>query len=174
MNGDTVTGATMAFRSTYMKDIFPIGEHWVHDGWIAILLSLKSTIKFIPLSLIKYRQHTGQQIGVPNENPKKKPIIDRAARRVKMKNFKLHQLSSYKTDKVRFLELYNHIINSTEFSNNKKAAKEIQQKSIHLNNIIRMPDERLKKTKTIFKELITLRYHKYSGGFSRAFFDFLY
>ena len=174
LNGDTVTGATMAFRSSYIKNILPIGENWVHDGWIAILLSLNSSIKFTPLSLIQYRQHTEQQIGVPKENRKKKSFINREARKRKMKAFKLHQLSSYKADSVRFMELYNHIINSLEFSKNKKASKEIKQKLIHLDNIINMPDKRSKKVKPILKELITLRYHKYSGGFSRALSDFLY
>lgn len=58
-----VTGATMAFRSEFKPLILPIPDCWVHDGWIAILLSAVS--KGLPIAepLIRYRQHPTQQIG---------------------------------------------------------------------------------------------------------------
>jgi len=61
---NVVTGATMAFRAELRKLILPIPEQWIHDAWIALLLSaanIKGT--FIEEPLIKYRQHSNQLIG---------------------------------------------------------------------------------------------------------------
>jgi len=61
---NVVTGATIAFRAEFRKLILPIPEQWIHDAWIALLLSaanIKGT--FIEEPLIKYRQHSNQLIG---------------------------------------------------------------------------------------------------------------
>jgi len=61
---NVVTGATMAFRAENRDCILPISNQWVHDAWIALLLSAIG-IKgdFIKEPLIKYRQHHQQSIG---------------------------------------------------------------------------------------------------------------
>ncbi len=58
-----VTGATMAFRSDFKDILLPIPAGWIHDGWIAILLSALAPCELIPEPLIEYRQHAHQQIG---------------------------------------------------------------------------------------------------------------
>lgn len=58
-----VTGATMAFRSKFREAILPIPREWVHDAWIALVLSAISRGVSIPEKLIRYRQHGTQQIG---------------------------------------------------------------------------------------------------------------
>ena len=60
---NVVTGATMAFRSEYRDDIFPIPPRWVHDAWIALVLSTLAPCVFVDEALIQYRQHSTQQIG---------------------------------------------------------------------------------------------------------------
>lgn len=58
-----VTGATMAFRTAFRERILPIPEGWVHDAWIALILS--ATARCVPIAepLIEYRQHGRQQHG---------------------------------------------------------------------------------------------------------------
>jgi glycosyltransferase involved in cell wall biosynthesis len=58
-----VTGATMAFRSCWRNLLLPIPREWVHDAWIALILSGVSSGSPIPKALIRYRQHQNQQIG---------------------------------------------------------------------------------------------------------------
>jgi len=58
-----VTGATMAFRSEYKDLVLPIPDDWVHDAWIALLISAVAEVAFVEESLILYRQHAAQQIG---------------------------------------------------------------------------------------------------------------
>ncbi len=62
---NVVTGATMAFRSMILQAILPIPEftEFIHDGWISLVSAMCSRIRFIRDPLIKYRQHSGQQLG---------------------------------------------------------------------------------------------------------------
>ena len=56
-------GATMAFRIAYRDLILPIPPAWVHDAWIALLISAVAHCALVPQPLIQYRQHSGQQLG---------------------------------------------------------------------------------------------------------------
>jgi glycosyltransferase involved in cell wall biosynthesis len=58
-----VTGATMAFRTAYRDFILPIPPEWLHDAWIALMLSGIAPCSLISLPLIRYRQHGNQQCG---------------------------------------------------------------------------------------------------------------
>jgi glycosyltransferase involved in cell wall biosynthesis len=59
-----VTGATMAFRSSLKTVIMPFSPYFVHDYWISLLAS-GVTSYGVPITecLIRYRQHSEQQIG---------------------------------------------------------------------------------------------------------------
>lgn len=58
-----VTGATLAFRSSFKRLILPIPSCWVHDAWIALLISAVAPAMAVAEPLIEYRQHSAQQIG---------------------------------------------------------------------------------------------------------------
>lgn len=60
---NTVTGATMAFRSNWRSLILPIPEWDVHDRWIALLIAAVGNVNLIDEPLILYRQHEANQIG---------------------------------------------------------------------------------------------------------------
>ena len=68
ITGWTVTGATMAFRSKFVKLSLPIpdGIAMIHDGWIALTIAAVADVVMIEEPLIKYRQHGQQQIGAPS------------------------------------------------------------------------------------------------------------
>lgn len=78
MHGDTVpvllrknvvTGATLMIRANLQPFFMPIPKIWVHDGWIAWMLSLYSRIGMIHEPLIHYRLHPNQQNGVESLAP---------------------------------------------------------------------------------------------------------
>ncbi len=80
-----VTGATMAFRSGLKKILSPIGSQFAHDYWISLLSSCIGSYGLpIPRRLILYRQHGGQQVGVPRGSILEKV---RRARHVGAANF---------------------------------------------------------------------------------------
>jgi glycosyltransferase involved in cell wall biosynthesis len=68
---DTVTGATLLFRSSYLPLLVPFPTEWVHDGWIALLLAALAEIKPLPARPMAYRIHAQQQVGA-----KQTPLSD--------------------------------------------------------------------------------------------------
>ncbi len=60
---NVVTGATMAVRGRFKDRFLPIPGSWMHDGWIALILSTVSRGYAISEPLVAYRSHGHQQIG---------------------------------------------------------------------------------------------------------------
>lgn len=61
-----VTGATLALRRRVLPVVTPfptVLRELIHDGWIALVLSLTNRIGFVEDTLIDYRRHTQQQVG---------------------------------------------------------------------------------------------------------------
>lgn len=69
-----VTGATVMFRAAFASVCFPTQQHWLHDGWLAMLIAAMSSIRAIDERLIAYRFHSSQQVGLG-------PEAEEAARR---------------------------------------------------------------------------------------------
>jgi len=64
--GFVVTGATLAIRKSALSRLMPFPTHipdFIHDAYIAMILSLEEKIAFINEPLIKYRIHASQQVG---------------------------------------------------------------------------------------------------------------
>ncbi|GAA4438449.1 glycosyltransferase family 2 protein [Bremerella cremea] len=59
-----VTGAAMVIRRDCLKGFCPIPRDWVHDAWMAIVLSAWMPSVAIDDDLIDYRVHASQQIGL--------------------------------------------------------------------------------------------------------------
>ena len=62
---NVVTGATVLIRSQLRSLLFPIPSEWVHDGWLAWMMVLRSSLLACPEKLIRYRIHASQQVGMP-------------------------------------------------------------------------------------------------------------
>src|ERR1700727_745441 len=67
-----VTGATLMIRREGLQSILPIPLSWVHDGWIAWMLTIYSKLTPLNEPLIAYRVHSNQQVGVPIERLREK------------------------------------------------------------------------------------------------------
>src|SRR3954463_12287948 len=80
--GRIVTGATMAFRSTFRALVLPTPEGiapMIHDGWIALAIAAGADVAFVDEPLVAYRLHAGQQIGSPAGNRRRLGAIASAA-----------------------------------------------------------------------------------------------
>jgi hypothetical protein len=53
----------LAFRSRFRDLLLPIPREWVHDAWIALLISVVAGCVPVSEQLIRYRQHGSQQLG---------------------------------------------------------------------------------------------------------------
>jgi glycosyltransferase involved in cell wall biosynthesis len=66
LRGYVVTGATLAIRKRILPEVLPIPmliKELIHDGWIALWLSINNRIAMLDEPLVHYRQHTSQQVG---------------------------------------------------------------------------------------------------------------
>jgi glycosyltransferase involved in cell wall biosynthesis len=64
IEGDTVTGAAFMFRASFVPQVTPFSTAWIHDGWIALLMTVTAGLVALPEHLMSYRLHTSQQVGV--------------------------------------------------------------------------------------------------------------
>jgi len=64
MRRSFVTGATAALRRELVDIALPVGEHWIHDEWLAAVAAAIGRIDFIDEPLIDYRQHARNQVGM--------------------------------------------------------------------------------------------------------------
>jgi glycosyltransferase involved in cell wall biosynthesis len=154
---EIVTGATMAFRSIFKDLILPIPEdtHLIHDGWIALMISLAASLDLINRPLIKYRQHATQQIGAPRKGriAIKEGIRERAKRRT---SFAEH---------IKKLEAVRGRMREKRALYNFEAEREIDQQLKHMYTRMAISDRKLHRLPAAFRELFAGRYHRYSSGF---------
>lgn len=72
-----VTGCTILSKKEFIKDILPIpndSKYVPHDYWMALMISLKGRLAYMPEKYIKYRQHGNNQIGTDKISHKFKKL----------------------------------------------------------------------------------------------------
>ena len=169
ITGWTVTGATMAFRSSFMKLSLPVPEGiaMIHDGWIALTIAAVADVVALDEPLIQYRQHPQQQIGAPARKataPEQRGVqaIETAFRR-RNSSADLHKI--LETLEARLLAVANDP--ASDFDP-RKALSFVGDYAFHLNVRANLPQRRLNRVPSILRELLSLRYHEYANGFKSA------
>lgn len=149
-----VTGAGMAFSSKYLKLVLPISLHWVHDGWIALLIAHQGKFKIINEKLFLYRQHSNNQIGA-----KKISIVG------KIKKVSESSNSYYPNLLKGFLDAKLRLQLADLTTSNFQSTLLIDRKISYLNKKVGIL--KLKHLAVLFLtiDLITGSYHRYSRGF---------
>lgn len=59
-----VTGATAALRRSVLGPCLPVGKDWIHDEWLAIVVAAMGRLDVVEQTLVDYRQHAGNQVGM--------------------------------------------------------------------------------------------------------------
>lgn len=152
-----VTGATMAFRSTYRDLILPIPDVW-HDAWIALIVGATSRLAALPTALIAYRQHSTNQIGVPRR---------RASRGKTCAQIYGPQIAYYDFARTRLLEFSNRLPEA------ERQIRRFDEKLIFLRACAALPDSRWNRLPIVLHELIKFRYHRYANGLKSVRKDLL-
>ncbi len=145
----TVTGATMAFRSSYRDLVLPISELWVHDGWIAMLIAAVSQLAALPTPLIAYRQHSANQLGIPRRGMNRGKTC--AA---------IHgpQVLRYEAALTRLREF------ADRFPGSEHNLHRLDETLVFLRACAALPDARWRRLPGALRELAALRYHRYARG----------
>jgi len=165
ITGWTVTGATMAFRSRFVKLSLPIPDEiaMIHDGWIALTIAAVADVVALDDPLVHYRQHARQQIGAPARKEAAPGLrgtqgIETAFHR-RSSSAELHKI--LETLEARLLA------HAKEFDT-RKALSFVSDYTFHLNVRANLPQRRLNRLPSILRELLSLRYHEYANGFKSA------
>jgi glycosyltransferase involved in cell wall biosynthesis len=162
INGWTVTGATMAFRSNFTKLSLPIPNEiaMIHDGWIALAIAAVANVVMIDEPLIKYRQHERQQIGAPTRT---KASTNRAGIEAALRR-RNHAADLHKI----LTTLAERLSANAHLYDTRTALSFVSDYSFHLNVRANLPQRRLNRVPRILRELLSLRYHEYANGFKSA------
>ncbi len=74
-----VTGCTVMSKKSFIPQILPLpskSKYVPHDFWIALVISLKGKVTYLPDKTIKYRQHENNQIGSDKPSHRIKKLED--------------------------------------------------------------------------------------------------
>lgn len=157
--GNFVTGATLAFRSDWNNLLFPIPPGWVHDHWIALLLSAVSRIDFVDEPLINYRIHPSQERGVRERN-----LYDLWQR------FENLQGGSYCDAALLREELADHLRRFDPERFARQIAK-CDAMTIHLKRRAALPPSRLSRIPMIMREILNRNYFLHAFGLKSVLRD---
>jgi len=166
LKGNVVTGSAMVFKAKLKDLIIPIPDNWVHDAWIALLLSAcENAGFFVEKPLVKYRQHSNQLIGG------RKTAFNDAFRKTCAGGSK--QQEEYIKESRMFIQLLDEL--------NKKCGRSstesktfIEGKIKHLKYRSSLYSKNInfrERLKIMLLGCFTGRYHKYSNGFKSVVKD---
>jgi len=152
-----VTGATMAFRTEFRDLILPIpqGIPLIHDGWIALMISLAAAVDLIDRPTMKYRQHDTQQVGASLSDPPDVPagILERA---------KTHYSFA---EEIKKLEVVRERVLARKDRYEFRFAEDVDHRLNHMHKRVEISQRRVSGIASAFGELLAGRYHRYSNGF---------
>lgn len=152
-----VTGATMAFRSTYRDLVLPLADTW-HDAWISLLIGATSRLEALSLPLIAYRQHGANQLGIPRRGRNRgKTCAEIYGPRVLL----------YEAVRKRLLTC------EDRFAIRISGIKQLEEKLVFLSACASLPEARWRRLPYVLTELMTLRYHRHARGFNTFCRDLL-
>lgn len=154
----------MIFRANFKPDILPIPSFWFNDAWIALLIASISNIAFISEPMMKYRQHSDNQLGGV-----KKTLIRQFS-----EAFQIDRNDYYKLEILRYCSALDRLLNISESFNLSKNIFLMEQKIKHLQIRSSMHKNRLLRIPAIINELIQLRYYRYSRNWGSVAMDLFF
>jgi hypothetical protein len=169
LQGATVTGATMAFRSDFRRLLLPIPRELpiIHDAWIALLIA--AVAKVLPISerLISYRQHGSQQVGALERKGMNLAgaLTPTAAKEA------LGRENPYAQALVVALAAHERLTEKAEEFDSTGVLPALKSQIAHLEVRSRLPRERVPRATRVLAELFAGRYHRYGNGARSAVKD---
>jgi glycosyltransferase involved in cell wall biosynthesis len=161
LRGNCVMGASLAFRRDIRDFILPIPGNWVHDAWIAILVSAVAPAIWIDKPLLAYRQHGKNQIGGRQEN-----IAARIRRNWLKPEYQPGELVS------QFEEALNRLGTYQELEGIKhEGIQQLREKITHLKRRRRVVETPVVGLAFLLSEAMSMGYHRYSRGWATVVKD---
>jgi glycosyltransferase involved in cell wall biosynthesis len=180
---NVVTGATMAFRTSFREVFLPIPTNipnTIHDAWIALTIAANAKVVFLEESSIFYRQHAAQQLGIDWKDKEKnrsgtKKITRRqrydesigSGRKDVERLVKFSQVAKFypQFQTQAATTLINQLIGSF--------MEETEERIRHYEARKNLASEKSKRLAPIVREVLTGRYNRFSKGLLSAAKDVL-
>jgi hypothetical protein len=147
--------------SPFPVDVMHDGWSVIHDGWLALLAAAVSRIVPVAQPLIKYRQHSGQQLGVRSAFEPANQVTDGFRSAMQRRNSFEGEIYYLNTIAARLRA------HEAEFSVG-NSLSELESKLGHLQTRSGMAADVSRRLPVVLRELVSTRYHRYSNGFSSA------
>jgi hypothetical protein len=157
--GSTVTGATMAFRQCFTDLVLPIPDDLpiIHDAWIAVLVSAVAEVAPVSRTLIRYRQHEGQQIGATPKVAANAGVTEAMRRR-----------TEYDELIAVGIRVHRRLDDCRDRFESEVASARLAARLRHMQARVAMPDRLLPRVTRVATELGSGRYHAFSNGLRSA------
>ena len=159
-----VTGATLIFRADFKQIILPIPRLWFHDAWIVLLIASISGLSFVDEPLMKYRQHSANQLGG----------VDKKILKQVYEAFQVDRTEYYDLEVSRYRLAIDRLFTVPKKSSLTDSIVLIQEKIKHLEYRASMHQNRFLRIPAILKELTQLRYYKYARNWGSIAMDLLF
>jgi glycosyltransferase involved in cell wall biosynthesis len=150
---NVVTGATLAFDATFRSLLLPIPSGWMHDGWIALLLSVVSRGAAILQPLIQYRQHASQSIGAQRRSLYQQYL-----------NAKNMDRTVFAQQADQFEAALARLQEQTDFEISPRVIRLLQLKILHCRRRDAIRQRNIGRIIPSLVELFTMRYQRFSLG----------
>ncbi|HEY8230484.1 MAG TPA: glycosyltransferase family 2 protein [Rhodanobacteraceae bacterium] len=155
------TGATIALRRTLLADALPFPSGWVHDEWLAIIAAALGGFDCIEQPLIDYRQHTDNQLGMPERglSARWRGLLIPSADAVEAHIARDRALR----ERVRSLEARAPASNLAS----------VDEKLGHLEARAALPGSPWRRVGRVLRETVSGHYRRYAAGWRSALRDLL-
>ena len=166
LKNNVVTGATLVFRRDFLKAVLPIPATWVHDAWIVLLIAAVGRVAIIDEPLVLYRHHSRQQIGVVQRTRSSGLAWVRSSLADVLMNINGYvvkgdeEYSMYADQYGLACERLAVVLDPSD----RRILSRCRAKAEHFQARADMSNRRLMRFPMVMKELLGLRYHRYSSG----------
>jgi hypothetical protein len=171
-----VVGATMAFRSEFKELILPIADAFdlrpgggrilIHDGWVSLLIAATAGVAAVDEPLMKYRQHPRQQVGTKGGGAAQQNGLGGLQATISRDN-------SYAAEISQLEAVRDRLRAKAAAERRRRAEARLDAKITHLRARAEMPGRGTQRLPRVLREVLTLRYHRYSNGVRSAAKDLL-
>jgi glycosyltransferase involved in cell wall biosynthesis len=159
-----VTGATLVFRADFKSSVLPIPPFWFHDAWIALVLASISNLAFVCEPMMKYRQHSANQLGGLKKDLKRQ-VLDA---------LQISRNDYYKLEIDRYQTLHRRLLSLASNPNVSKAIPLIEDKIKHLQERQQMPKNRFLRIPFIASKLMRSGYARYARNWGSVAMDLFF
>lgn len=170
LDHNVVTGATIAFRSSYREYFSPIPTdipYVIHDAWIALVITANAEVRMLSEPLIKYRRHSNQQLGIvikPKKHAKREDEFAALIAFQKKEQVRLIKMA-YVIEKLPQFKSKRYLLKEDFIKTLRNDKNEHTEKIEHYTARKNLPVKKLPRVVPIIREFRTGRYHRFSNGY---------